>query len=232
MKKLTSVMLGVIMLLAVSLQAFAAPSIVGSIDRGHISFSTGSGTWADFVRENYPADLQALVDRVNSAGVGVSVQDSFGDDASALSGIKVYDINSRYFEDGSYLPPKMYYLSPMLELTFDGVTPTEENTVEVTFTVTTLNDSMEVYVLYYCPEHGCWELLKTERTGDNQVTACFHSGTSLVSLVYIDKGVSADTAEGTSPKTGETHTTEAAAVAALALMVLGVYAVKRSKKAA
>ncbi len=94
-----------------------------------------------------------------------------------------------------------------------------------------MTPTMEVYVLYYCAEHG-WELLKTERTSDNQVKASFHSGTSLAALVYIDKGAAADNAEGTAPKTGDTGKAAGMSVAAVALAAAGVYALKKSKKTA
>ena len=60
--------------------------------------------------------------------------------------------------------------------------PTEENPIEVTFTVNNMTDNIQVDVLHFCEEHN-WELLEGEKVGDNQVKASFHSA-SPIALIY------------------------------------------------
>ena len=112
----------------------------------------------------------------------------------------------------------------------EGANPSSKNPVDVTFTVNNLTDNIEVYVLYYCEEHGRWEIVAVNKIDGNQVTAYLHT-TSPVALIYKEKGA-ITTPDGTSPKTG----TNSAAVGLGAMAVLfagfGVYAVKRSRKEA
>lgn len=230
MKKWFGMVLSCIMVLAMGIQALAAPSIVGSIDKGQVTSSEGSVTWDEYNAGNYSSEMQALVNQLNNAGVRVSVKTAFGG-AVDLSSVKVFNTSSVYIREGSELLSNMYFLSPMLELTFTDTEPTEVNPVRVTFTANNMTPGMKVYVLYYCPEHG-WELLETERTSDNQVTAAFHSGTSLAALVYIDEGILLDIINGISPKTGESNTTLILAVAALLLFAFGVFALRKSRKTA
>lgn len=230
MRKWFGMALSCIMVLAMGIQALAAPSIVGSIDKGQVASSEGSVTWDEFNAANYSDEMQALVNQLNNAGVHVSVKTAFGN-AVDLSSVKIFDTYSKYLEEGADLLGSMYFLSPMLELTFVDVEPSETDPVRVTFTANNMTSGMKVYVLYYCPEHG-WELLETERTADNQVTAAFHSGTSLAALVYIDEGVLTDIKNGVSPKTGEGSTTLILAAAALLLFAFGLFALKKSRKSA
>lgn len=229
MKKLMTLILSCVMVLLVGMQAFAAPSIVGSIDPGQISSDQGTVTWGPVNPANYPQDIVDLVNQVNQSGPNVTVKDSFGTLVD-LSQIKLFDENSVFLQNAGDLPGKMYYLSPMLELVFDDVTPSADNPVKVKFTVNNLTDGMDVYALYYCPEHG-WELIKAEVTDDNQVTVAFHNGTSIVALVYIDNGVVVDP-NGTSPKTGENNMSAVQLFAAAAFAVLGIFAYRKSRRAA
>ena len=59
------------------------------------------------------------------------------------------------------------FLSPVMNLIIEGE-PSEENIVEVTFTVNNLTDKIEPFMLHRCEEHG-WEILKAEKVGDNQI---------------------------------------------------------------
>lgn len=230
MKKWFGMVLSCIMMLAMGIQALAAPSIVGSIDRGQVISSEGSVSWGEINAANYSAGLMYTVNRMNRAGARMSVRAAFGDEVD-LTSVQVFDVLSEYVEEGSELLSEMYFLSPVLELSFSDAAPTKENPVKVTFTANNMTPGMTVYVLYYCEEHG-WELLETERTADNQVTAAFHSGTSLAALVYIDNGVITDVAKGVSPKTGESNTTLVLTAAALLLLTFGVFALRKSRKCA
>ena len=53
------------------------------------------------------------------------------------------------------------FLSPVMNLIIEGE-PSEENIVEVTFTVNNLTDKIEPFMLHRCEEHG-WEILKAEK---------------------------------------------------------------------
>ena len=87
-----------------------------------------------------------------------------------------------------------------MDLTFDGVTPSADNPVRVTFVANNMTDNIQVDILYYCPEHG-WEVLQGEKVSDNQVAAYFHAGSSVVALIYRDKTALTGTSQ-TSPQTG------------------------------
>lgn len=230
MKKTVSMVLAVVLALTLSLQALAAPSIVGPVDYDKVFSDQGSVTWKDAIRDHYSKDILDIMDYINSLTENLSVEDVMGKFID-VSKIKVFDEKSVFVSDGHKDLKYMHFLSEMKELTFYDVEPSEENPVKVTFTANNMTDTMEVYVLYYCPEHG-WELLKTERTADNQVTAAFHAGTSLAALVYLDKGAQADNAEGTSPKTGEGNLTMVLALAAVAFAGVGCFALYKRRKTA
>lgn len=232
MKKLLGVLLAGVMTLAMGIQALAAPSISsGTVDPDRIFSPEGfEVTGEDFIMSDdwlsqYSQEFLKLVDSMNNAGTGTSVADSMvGVD---LSQILLFDEASQYLHNAAELMDSLNYLSQMMVLKFHDVVPTEANPVKVTFTVNNMMDGMEVYVLAYCEEHG-WELLKAERTADNQVTASFHSNVTFAALVYINNGAASEPT-GTSPKTGESSAAAYMAFAALLFAVFGVYALKKSR---
>lgn len=114
-------------------------------------------------------------------------------------------------------------MTPVKEMVIEGVQPTRENPVNVTFTANNITDAIDVYVLHYCD--GCgWELLNTknpselsenektdanveinvdetdtqETTQENQAVASFHS-LSPICLIYTEKAN--QKTETTSPET-------------------------------
>ncbi|MDO4299193.1 MAG: LPXTG cell wall anchor domain-containing protein [Lachnospiraceae bacterium] len=234
MKKLLGVMLAGVMTIAMGIQALAAgPSVSnGASDTGRIFSPQGydvtaedfdmSDTW---LTANYSQGLLELVNRMNNAGAGASVVDFM--DGADLSEIQLFDTESQYLQSGADLVKDLHYLTQMMTLKFNDVTPTAENPVKVTFTVNNMTDDMDVYVLTYCEEHG-WELLKVERSADNQVTAAFHSNVTFVTLVYLKNGAASEPT-GTSPKTGDTSAASSMTVAALLLAAFGVFALKKSR---
>lgn len=122
------------------------------------------------------------------------------------------------------------FLTPVMDLKIDGAQPSSENPVEVTFTVNNLTDNIEVYALYYCEEHGCWELVPATEISSNQVSAKFHSN-GPVTLVYKEKPAEGG-ADGTAPKTGESSRSFGFGMAAILLAGFGFYAWKKSRAAA
>ena len=181
-KKFFSVIVAIIAMLALSLNVFAANSIVGSIDMPQASSDKGSVTLGKVPSGKYSRDLQNVIDRLNNAARNSSVKNAFGD--KLPSSVNLYDKNGvlkKNIDLGVYK-----FLSPVMDLTFDGVTPSADNPVRVTFVANNMTDNIQVDILYYCPEHG-WEVLQGEKVSDNQVAAYFHAGSSVVALIYRDK---------------------------------------------
>ncbi len=81
-----------------------------------------------------------------------------------------------------------------MDITFDSVTPTADDPVRVTFVANNMTDNIQVDILYYCPEHG-WEVLQGEKISDNQVAAYFHAGSSVMALIYREKGATVGTSQ-------------------------------------
>lgn len=225
MKRLKAVILTAVMVLSLSLQALAAPSVSSGSDDG-ISSDQGYVT-ADAINTSlYARAVLDIADKINNATENITVADALGD--SVLRFVDETSKETSQFAD----PAQLHFLTDMKQITFHDVEPSEDNPVKVTFTVNNATSDMDVYVLYYCPEHECWELIKTTRTADNQVTAAFHAGTSVYALVYFDKGAAADGSEGTAPQTGESNLPIVLAVAALVCIAFGIFAVRKSKKTA
>lgn len=225
MKRLKTIIMTATMVLALGLQAVAAPSISSGSDDG-ITSDQGNVTSDPIDRELYPGEILDIADKINSATENTTVSDVLGDNE-----IRYVDEDSKGtspFAD----PSQLHFLTGMKQITITDVEPSEEYPVRYTFTVNNMTPDMDVYVLYYCTEHECWELIKTTRTADNQVTAALHAGTSVYALVYFDKGAAADGSEGTAPKTGESNMPIVLAVAALACIILGIFAVRKSRKTA
>lgn len=229
MKKIMRVLAAFSLLLTMSVQALAAPSIVGSLDMPNVFSDQGNATLTPITDGMYDSKLQAQVDSLNNAKPSMSVKDAFGDHMKDIGAIPMYDSNGKKISVEDEDMSQYKFLSPVMDLKVDGATPSSDNPVKVTFTVNNLTDDIEVYVMYYCEEHGRWELVPTEKVSDNQVSAFFHA-TSPVVLVYKDKA--AGTEGGTSPKTGESSRSAGYGMAAVLLAAFGVYAVKKSRKAA
>ena len=66
-KKFFSVIVAIIAMLALSLNVFAANSIVGSIDMPQASSDKGSVTLGKVPSGKYSRDLQNVIDRLNNA---------------------------------------------------------------------------------------------------------------------------------------------------------------------
>ena len=223
-KKFFSVMTAIIAVLALSLNVFAAGSIVGSIDMPKASADRGSVRLSPVTPGMYDDALQSIVDRLNNAGRNTTVKDAFGD--KLPSPVNLYGkngITNKNIDLGLYK-----FLSPVMDLQFDGVTPTEDNPVRVTFVANNMTDNIQVDVLYYCPIHG-WEVLQGERVSDNEVAAYFHAGSSVVALIYRDKGSAVGTSATVSPQTGARATWPLAGCAAF-FIGFGIFAIYKSKK--
>ena len=222
MKKMTAMALTTAMVMAMGTAALAAPSVQGGNEGYEASLSADNKDipddawvqWDKFAEENlanYSEETQTLIQYVEDLEKGITVKQAFEDFygekeivENLIDGetIKLFDTESGFVQDGFEEFDQLLFLSPIRELTFHNIEPTEENPVKVDFRALDMTEDMEVYVLYRCEEHG-WELLETERTGeeqDKQVTASFHAGDSLAALVYLDKSVEEES-EGTSPRT-------------------------------
>ena len=70
----------VIAVLALSLNVFAAGSIVGSIDMPNASSDRGKVTLSAVDLSKYSEKLQRIINRLNNARRGTTVKDAFGDD--------------------------------------------------------------------------------------------------------------------------------------------------------
>lgn len=172
----------------------------------------------------YSEELQQIIDRLNNARRGTTVKDAFGD--ALPSPINLYGQNSiikRGIDLGLYK-----FLSPVMDVTFDSVTPTADDPVRVTFVANNMTDNIQVDILYYCPEHG-WEVLQGEKISDNQVAAYFHAGSSVMALIYREKGATVGTSQ-VSPQTG-VRSTWPIAVSAIFFVSFGIFALYKSKKA-
>lgn len=225
-KKLLAAVLSLTLMVGMAVQTMAAPSIVGAIDTPHVSADQGTVTLKEVAADTYPAEVQKVVDQLNAAKAGMTVKDAFGSLLAADTKVALFD--GATVTNESMDLSTMKFLSPVMDLTIDGVTPTEENPVTVTFTANNMTANTEVYVLHLCDSHS-WELLQTSKVSDNQISAKFHSA-SPVALVYVDKGTGSS-AEGTSPKTGESNAVTTASVIAVIFMAAGVFAVVRGRRA-
>ena len=90
-KKFFSVIVAIIAMLALSLNVFAANSIVGSIDMPQASSDKGSVTLGKVPSGKYSRDLQNVIDRLNNAARNSSVKNAFGD--KLPSSVNLYDKN-------------------------------------------------------------------------------------------------------------------------------------------
>lgn len=130
----------------------------------------------------YEEIVQQVVDSLNNADQDTTVHDAFlavfGEED--MPEVSVYKLD----DTAETADLTLYkFLSPVMDLTFEeGAEATEENPIDVTFTVNNMTDNIQVDVLHYCEDHQ-WEVLEGEKVSENQVKASFHSA-SPVALIY------------------------------------------------
>ncbi|GAB6103577.1 hypothetical protein JCM17039_03310 [Blautia glucerasea] len=201
-KKIIAAAMAVGMILSVSVNTMASGSITDSIDTNNVTATTPTtqeevvgnmdtvetqtvGVTVSRVTEDmYEEEVQEQVNALNDAPAESTVRDAF----LAVFTEDELPVIDLYNKDG-ILQEKMdlsefKFLSSVMDLSLE-TEPTEENPVEVTFTANNLTDNTEVFILHLCEEHN-WEMLETEITDGNQVTASFHSA-SPIALIYREK---------------------------------------------
>lgn len=228
MKRVLAAAITGTMIFAVGMQAGAAPSVTGGgAQQGNIPaeqvvetnaeqkkvgdldyfltepLEEGTVTWGKIDSENYTEEEMTVINQLNDAIAETSVKDAFGELVD-LTEMKLFALNGDEVDleveeiDLDQLLEELRFLSPVWELSFNGIEPTKENPVLCTFTVNNLTEDMEVYMLYECEEDG-WELLTAEKAADNQVKVLVHGGTAPSALVYQLPEDVVDAAVGTSP---------------------------------
>lgn len=201
-KKIIAAAMAAGMILSVSVNTMASGSITDSVDTNNVTATapttqeevvgnmdtvetqTVGVTVSRVTEDMYEEEVQEQVNALNDATAESTVRDAFLT-VFTEEELPVIDL---YNKDG-ILQEKMdlsefKFLSSVMDLSLE-TEPTEENPVEVTFTANNLTDNTEVFVLHLCEEHN-WEMLETEITDGNQVTASFHSA-SPIALIYREK---------------------------------------------
>lgn len=188
-KKLFAAVLSASMIIGSSAVAMAAPSMMNALDTNQVSASAGTVVVEEKSVEDLTAAYGEEVGKVAEAIKSATVNDSLAkvfEEALGADGLANLEI--KLFENGvegaAVDLESMKVLSPVVDLELEGVEPTEEEPVDVTFTVNNATEDIDVYVLHLCDTHN-WEILSTEMAADNQVVAPFHS-LSPVALVYAD----------------------------------------------
>lgn len=228
LKKIFSKVLAVAAALTMTVSVMAAGSIVGSIDMPNASASEGTVSLDQVQPGTFDSVIQAVVDQLNQASAQSTLKDAFG---SFLTNVNLFGAQGLEMENMDLSAFK--FLSQVMSLSFSGATASAASPVRISFVANNLTDNVEVYVLYYCAEHG-WELLRASRTSSNEIAADFHSLTASapVALVYKEKASgSSGVTDATSPKTGEKAGVPFEAVAVL-LLGLGGYAIRKSRREA
>ena len=201
-KKIIAAAMAAGMILSVSVNTMASGSITDSVDTNNV-IATAPTTQEEVVgnmdtvetqtvgvtvsrvtEDMYEEEVQEQVNALNDAPAESTVRDAF----LAVFTEDELPVIDLYNKDG-ILQEKMdlsefKFLSSVMDLSLE-TEPTEENPVEVTFTANNLTDNTEVFILHLCEEHN-WEMLETEITDGNQVTASFHSA-SPIALIYREK---------------------------------------------
>ena len=201
-KKIIAAAMAAGMILSVSVNTMASGSITDSVDTNNVTATapttqeevvgnmdtvetqTVGVTVSRVTEDMYEEEVQEQVNALNDATAESTVRDAFLT-VFTEEELPVIDL---YNKDG-ILQEKMdlsefKFLSSVMDLSLE-TEPTEENPVEVTFTANNLTDNTEVFILHLCEEHN-WEMLETEITDGNQVTASFHSA-SPIALIYREK---------------------------------------------
>ena len=132
--------------------------------------------------DTFETDIQKEVDILNQSDADTIVESAF-ETVFGVENIPQVD----FYEAAELTQENMdlsefKFLSPVMNLIIEGE-PSEENIVEVTFTVNNLTDKIEPFMLHRCEEHG-WEILKAEKVGDNQIKVGFHSAGGPVAVIY------------------------------------------------
>nr|WP_294661474.1 hypothetical protein [uncultured Blautia sp.] len=173
--------------LALSVNVLAAGSITNAVDKNVVTATTASGETVnvkieDVTANTFPEEIQKEVDALNEAKADTTLQAAFETIFSKdeMPQIDLYNADGLKQENMDLKEFK--FLSPVMNVTLDKE-PTEEDPVDVTFTVNNLTDKIEAFILHRCDKHG-WELLETEKTSDNQIKVSFHSAAGPVAVVY------------------------------------------------
>lgn len=251
-KKLMALILTAGMIMGMTSSVWAAPSINGVFDMPQVAISEGNIQVLDKTSEEMeelykdkPEVLtviqkinqliqESIEAAVNNMGEDVTLDKIFrlpgtegGDTSLPVVDLKLFLDNEEITDEnqkGEILKLEdLKVMTPVKEMVIEGVQPTRENPVNVTFTANNITDAIDVYVLHYCDECG-WELLNTknpselaenektdanveinvdetnaqETTQENQAVASFHS-LSPICLVYTEKAD--QKADTTSPET-------------------------------
>lgn len=185
-------------ILSLSVNVLAAGSITNAVDNNNVSAETTTKevvggkteitvqevgvTLEAVTSDTFPADIQKEVDALNQADADTTLLAAFESIFSKdeMPQVDLYDVDGLAQENMNLEDFK--FLSPVMNLILDEE-PTEENPVDVTFTVNNLTDKVEPFILHRCDKHG-WELLKTEKVSENQIKAAFHSAGGPVAVVY------------------------------------------------
>lgn len=184
MKKILAVALSTVMILGMSSVVMAKPSITTTLDTNNVTASQGTVSVSkDVDTSNLPDEGVKGVEALKSIKAGTTLAEAMKAAGLDLTSIKIQSAeNSKEIklED-------LKALTTVVDLKIEGAEPTEENPVDVTFTVNNATDDIDIYALHFCEEHG-WELLETKAAdAKNQVVAPFHSAGGPVALVYVDK---------------------------------------------
>lgn len=240
-KKIMAIILTAAMTVGMSATAWAAPSINGvfdmpqvQIDNGTIEVLDKTGEEMEEVYKDQPEILN-VIQKINEL-IQESVEnaiDNMSEDITLdkifrLPGMEASDdslpeVDLKLFLDNEEITDETHkgevlkledlkVMTPVKEMVIEGVQPTRENPVNVTFTANNITEDIDVYVLHYCSECG-WELLNTknpseleddekteenvdinidetedseEVSQENQTVATFHS-LSPICLVYTEK---------------------------------------------
>lgn len=225
-KKMAAIAAAVMTTLASAAAVAAAPSIVGSIDMPQVSASRGSVLLEDVDPDRYEGEVKSIIVSIDAANVDSTLGDVFSGLSLGDLNIPIIKLDSQIEVEAADLN-EFKFLSPVMELSIADAMPTEENPVEVTFTVNNLTDNIEVFVLHLCEKHS-WELLRTEKLSDNQIKSAFHSASPVV-LVYREKNVKIGVTDVRSPKTGDDGVIWAA-LGAVGMLGVGGFAVWKGRR--
>lgn len=207
--------------LSMSVNVMAGGSITNALDTNKVTASTVEkkivggkeevvtkdvGVKLEQIKDDTFEDekIQKEVDILNNADAETNLKDAFAlvYDKDKMPQIDLYNVDGLKQEDMDLSEFK--FLSPIMNLTLE-TEPTEEEPVEVIFTVNNLTDKVEPFILHRCEKHG-WELLETEKVADEeantedaqsvetettdaedtdkQIKATFHSAAGPIAVVY------------------------------------------------
>lgn len=219
-KKITAVFAAAAMIAGSCMPVYALPSITGSVDFAQVGTTTeGASVWIEehseeeyvqIFTEKYGEEVGQLAEAVQNAireateraisdaaeGTDGATEDpTFGGVLRSVVGDDAYEeLEIPFYEDnalsGTADLDKLKFLSPMVEFRVEGVTPTEENPVDVIFTINNLTEDIDAYVAYMCPNHG-WEILNTREVLEDDGGDSYE-----MDLTDADAGNTEEAAEG------------------------------------